>query len=870
MDPLVEEVRHLDIMARSAGKNIDIIQSIVNGREDAYDFMVAIFQNAEEDYTLFAGAHLLKEIITKKWDDMNQSQQLDLRYYVLNLLETLPPELNVYQQINADLVLIAIREVPENWPNFLQQILLSEPPKFKLFADFIAAIKDIKITPEHHQQISEMINQNIQEILPIIINHFPRDSSNEALVELAPYLNWEVLMASNIQQIYDPPNPDGFQALTELLLVQGIDEDTLRTFFIALCEATTDNYNYLLPVIQQYLEELENPDSIETLTLVHMKLLVEDIEDFEYWEFFILTIYDDFMNGNPSRFSIHEDVINSLITKLLTTMPKNPEVITFEKRANYSNLKLRYEQTRAMCICIIEMAPAAFVAQITDLFQSQVENFNPSTFSSLCWATSCVAFEEVIDTGFAAEVFKLAFDAVQTTEESTECLACLLYLTQSFINNQKFTGECFDIAAHCAVAALGKSDIENLTVQAIHALAYSMPAISEMIDAEDFFLTDENAIQADNFSVAADAIFHVSSPELKSKLVDTLVGRITNAFDQELSFGSIRELKFCVYALAGTARADPSYAIKVLPNLSQIFTNLNNNFLESIINLIQENSQNAARDDVRLMRSFFCAEMNLYKDTIPQLGTSLLAIFSQLPPNLRMPDALSLAKSIVNVDKSLIVQVRDLVLNIIENLVGEGTLSLEYANTLPELLQTIAEKDINFITSEDITSLEILISKQINKQSLLALTCIINKWSLHPDRQNLMREHIGKIVVCAICAACEPSHRGAFAELSQIASFLIQYSVAQDCPVSLVDGVNNATALGQVVAHEICSRFPCISANDLEGLCSMLIEQASNETFEQVVIQIASKAKMATELETVRHLRVLRVKAMMGMGLFDL
>lgn len=870
MDPLIEEVHNLDQVARSISRNPEekVVFENCLLREDAFALMEAIFQNAEEEQTLFTGAHILRDFITKKWETLNQSQQLDLRFFVLNLLETLPSKLRVYQQVCDALVQIAIRDFPQNWPNFLQQIFSSEPPKFKLFADFTAALKDSKSSSEHLQQISDNILQHTQIILPIIISHFPHVNSNDALIELVPYLNWEILHSCNIQILYENPHPLGFQALCELLLVPGIDADCLRTFFVALANTESDeNYNYLLPVIQQYLEDLENENSIECLTQIHEKLL-EDILDYEYWEFFILTIYDDFINGNPERFNIHEGIIGILINHLLTKMP-HPDVITAGSSSNYSNKLLVFEQMQAMCIAIIEMAPDAFVTAISDLFQSQLESFDITTFSSLCCATACVAFEECIDENFAAEVFRLACEAVEATSESQESLACLLYLTLSLTKVEKITGEVFDVAAQFTINTIGKSDVEKLAMQAIHALSYASDEFGRYIDPPNLLLFEETSMNSDNFAVMADAVCHVTPESQRQNLIAILVNRITSAYESGISFPSIREIRFCVAGLAGTARADKNCVIQAMSTLTPILSELNGRFLNDIMTLISENGDNAARDDIRLMRSFFCSEMQLYVETSPQAGAVLLQIFAQLPPKLRMPDAVNLARSMVAADSSLIGQVREMVLGVIQSEVGEGKISLDYAISLPELLQTVAMTDISSILSVDIESLEILISKQVNKQTLLALTEIINRWTSHPDRQNLMREHLARIVVCVICAACEPSHRFAFVEFSKIARHLIMFAVNPECEVSLYDGLDNAVFLGQFVANELRSRFPVIPAHDIESLCTLLIEQASSENFDQVVIQTASKAKMATDTEIVRHLRVLRVKSAMGMGLFD-
>ena len=132
-----------------------------------------------------------------------------------------------------------------------------------------------------------------------------------------------------------------------------------------------------------------------------------------------------------------------------------------------------------------------------------------------------------------------------------------------------------------------------------------------------------------------------------------------------------------------------------------------------------------------------------------------------------------------------------------------------------------------------------------------------------------MRLHLTRIIVVAITAACEPDHRFAFTELTKVASALIEFSVAEDCSVQLFEDSENAPGLAAALLSELSNTFPCVASTDLEALCEMMIEEPQYETFEQTIIQLVSKAKVETEEEIIRHIRVLRVKAAIGMGLLD-
>ena len=103
MDPLIEEVAHLDQLAlalktgalHKGDPDTLVLEAPNDEREDWFEFMVAIFQNAEEDQTFFMGAKILLKVVREKWEDLTQSQQLDIRYFIINQIHSLPYNLPV-------------------------------------------------------------------------------------------------------------------------------------------------------------------------------------------------------------------------------------------------------------------------------------------------------------------------------------------------------------------------------------------------------------------------------------------------------------------------------------------------------------------------------------------------------------------------------------------------------------------------------------------------------------------------------------------------------------------------------------------------------------------------------------------------------
>ena len=88
MEPLIEEVAHLDQLAlalksgalQKGDPEAQLLDQSLEDREDWYEFVEAIFLNAEEDQTFFLGAKLLLKVVREGWQQLSQEQQLDIRF----------------------------------------------------------------------------------------------------------------------------------------------------------------------------------------------------------------------------------------------------------------------------------------------------------------------------------------------------------------------------------------------------------------------------------------------------------------------------------------------------------------------------------------------------------------------------------------------------------------------------------------------------------------------------------------------------------------------------------------------------------------------------------------------------------------------
>ena len=885
-DP-VSFVRLLDNAARASGNgtaqsdDYNQIQFFPE-REDALSLVPVIFQHAQTPLVLIAGARALDYAVTNRWDAMSADQKVAFRASVLGLFATMTPGHCCFMIVQKVLVLIAIREFPENWSDFLD-FVFSGGPKFVILADFLHDVKNEQgMTAEHAVRLREAIVRALPVILGGIIPRFGEDGSMNSLLELLPYRSGEMLARILSAPIFTPSNSDAFRCLCEIALLPNASKEIVMRVLAMIVRLMTDDDMgddvQISAVVMQNLDVLETQGMVEILFRFHQRLLVAELQDTaEYWEYFLLSLYSSAKNGNVERVRLHSAIIPALLSNLMGAFAKPPEFVLKQGGGNnFESVGVPYEQERTMLLCMVSVYPELVVQGISAAFEELSRNFDAKRFAMVCSCAGAIASAANVDNTFAMRCMQFVYTVYQSLRLDASVVACFLYLATIYMKCHKITNEMAAAAATLARDGFDTEAIHHMCIQYLLTASRELPeSVAEILAPTSMLSLPATKMSADGFVDIAEAAGRCCLPRNEGEsVVGVIAGRWESLRASASSFDSTRELQAVMCELIGISRVDPVCVAQIMRELLPQLEETTKNFHGIMLELAQSIGPKArSRDDVRLMLGFIRHEMQLFREMKYDACDWLITSHGLLPLEMRTPEILLLCERIIGecLTPPLMQLIREAVIRPTEIFVSERenvTMIPENATYLARMLFRLAQCHPECLIDEDITTLvclEKLANPHIHGMCIRALlmTCHQESHFSEALKGPFITNLLPHIISATVTLTSEQSHRSSFTDLLDLAHFTITMILSPAiASIRLFPDVDNVTGMVRILMEDMVYS-PLLVIDDVRQAFVALFSGTEREQFENNIVALASMAKQTTITETIQHLTNQKIKAVL-------
>jgi len=886
MSSLEEEIKYLDQIASKVSQDKTPVESsgfkqieFLSERPDAEQMLPLIFEFAESDMMLFAGARILEKIINEKWNSLTEHERNGWRDFVIHLLETLPSKLNVSNHLRKNLGEIALKDYPHSWPGFIDFIFESNPPHFLILADFMNMIKGSNLPSERFEEIISSISNSMHSILVSIREHIPNEDSCSLLAELIPYINWNLLLDAGFESFFNDFDVSILPAIVDVLLIPGLSPPLFRQVFITIVEQSS-NYIDLIPILQQNLEVLEDVETEEALNTVHMGLISEDYSlTSEYWEFFVVSVCDQYCLGNYDKFCFHQATFESLIENVFYIIPNTYDYIlsgSLKRPSDQSNA-LILDQTTVILHCLILMCPNEFHGYLICGFQRQIEELDDKLFSALVWSISCVLSHPSFNNSMISDVFQLSITLIENNESQERLYAYLLYLGMNCLKNTQLDEEIVKYVLQIAIESLQQESLQRLAIDCLLSCSLSNPNLySSMIDSSFYLNLSETEFPPEVFCIFAESMFR-SLLHKGSFLsgIEILVKRWAMVESIGISFETVHEIRFILSAVIGASKVQPSTVKSQVSSIISSFASLNQQFINTMIEVYyQVGDPMIGRDDIRLMLGVFKNELQLLREINSPEFDSILFLYPELPCVIRPLECLVFSEHLLlnSPSPELISQIREMIIVPSYQMLYEKSEHNDLIVFLPRLIYAQIKSSLSSISIDDIEALLHLLSNGCPdsiKYSMLSIGFLIDNWNNHPNRIEMTKSIFIRMLSSLIISTCELQFRFCFHQLIQLALKLIDVVLQQNDLHILFQDNNYVQILSNSLSQSLQSHFKVIPNNEIEFVSQIIFSKISKEEFERLIVQIDSKSRMINENETMWHIKVMQMKERIGLLQID-
>ncbi|OHT17167.1 hypothetical protein TRFO_41260 [Tritrichomonas foetus] len=869
MDDQVQYIRYLDQLAnqnRGLPTGIPELQQIVD-RPDAIQLAPIIMANAETDQVLLAGTRILQNVVFNQYQSMSPDEKINFRNYIIQTYHSFPVQ-PVKSSLERVVSHIALQDFPDSWPDFITNFVLLDHPQFQFLAEFINLLFNYPLDPERYTKIKAAITAHVPILIQYIFNGFPESAS--LLTELIPFMDLETVVMIATSPLFQVPN-QYISVLCRLLITPNFPVEHVRTLFNLIASVTNadsinDDYFSIQSLLQQYLEVLEHPDTINALNYIHDLLMTETcfLDSLEYWEFFLLSLYA----GNPERSKLHQKTIMQLLLALINDFACPPD---------FSNESTAfYEQERPMMLCLLHISQQSVVQQMSIAYSQLAQSFDVHRFKCLVWAAASLSSAVNLDDDFALSSLRFVYSVYMNNPTVLLTVSCFIYLAMHYVKAEKISQEMLEIACQFALNGVTVPDLQRISASFL-LVASKMTTVPGLDCNMILNLPD---IKPDIYMILSEAT--ARSYMLKNELavaVNAIGAKWQNLQTKQVSFDFTRELRIIMCGLIGYARANiecvASILTEILPSLQQSTAE----FTRILLELHGTSGENAKRrDDASLMIGFIKNEAQLFKEMRFFDCIWLIEMCSALPPDMRPFEILSLASVMVqsNIPQEVLTLIRNNLIIPVEMLINQVITEENTANmfddnieALSKLIFALSATHYECITSDDISILLQIMKKAIKPvvvNSLLSLRLILQKSleTLSDEmRTTFFRQVLPAVLTNTLLIACEPSHRFCICEIIEIIEYCVGIIVNGQVNVQLFEGFENIPGMATKIASEIVSKNPRTTISEMSELCLLLFRTQPTEAFEEIIVEIASKAKDSLPSETMRHLQMLKTKSVL-------
>ncbi|CCE61572.1 hypothetical protein TPHA_0A04970 [Tetrapisispora phaffii CBS 4417] len=210
--PLLDQI--VDSFYKGSGATQKQAQDILTKFQehpDAWQRADKILQFSNNSQAKFIGLSILDKLITTKWKLLPQEQRVGIRDFVVGMVISLCQDDNVFKNeknlINkCDLTLVQIlkQEWPQNWPNFIPELIGSSSSSvnvcennmiiLKLLSEEVFDFSAEQMTQAHALHLKKSMSKEFEQIFKLCYQVLEHGSSTSlivaALESLLRYLHW--------------------------------------------------------------------------------------------------------------------------------------------------------------------------------------------------------------------------------------------------------------------------------------------------------------------------------------------------------------------------------------------------------------------------------------------------------------------------------------------------------------------------------------------------------------------------------------------------------------------------------------------------------------------------------------------------------
>lgn len=888
------------------------VQNVINRVSDAYDpnsrrqqeclAFLAEFVDAEDSINYVealmgvgneqvenVACIVLSKCVENNWDGLNPGMKEGMRSFIINNLQSHSNVIN--SQLSNILANIAIKDFPEKWPAFFEDILSAPAGNFGVLANFLLQVTDsdsTKITPAKLKQIHDKMLGFKKPIISACIDAVPSNDAKRALDAFLPYIKWEDVDIAKFNSLGQNQDPQVFALLCTLICIDGCTPEIIKMVFPHLCSMienlpSEEVFNSICPVLIKHAKVLE-VEQLANVRGVLNKIAELDFQThLDFWENFILGVFETYKTESRlDRFTLYQELFGHLRDYVLRNMPQPPGfILPGEGDTSLDeNAMLEYSQFRNIFVAILTMEPEKVMPAVAGIFNELNSVFKPKLFLSVIWSIACItgATGSVVEGHFVVESLQFILQAFKNSKLTKEIhsvvAACFLYLVAAYAKAQKLTPQFISIALNLATTGLVSENLRKMSANTILAigsncasLVTNLPDLTDLIMNNVILAPDVYTDVCEGFG----KIYHAKSK--LSKLVDMALERWTATKDFQNNKDVVVHTHFVLAILLGFAKADPGYISKIVSRMIEDLTILLTDF-ETHLTPLHDLS---GHDEEKEMYAFCRTATILFKTAGIKQCKPILSIYANSAPSIRQIEALQLAEALLKLElkPEEAQEIHQLIIDPTKQMIADDDFpEPTFQYLIPGVINAYIQGYFQISLEGDPCNLETdmgFLLDLVQCQDQTAITSAINaientvtKADMNlreGDRQGFFRSFLLPVMSTMMFIATEPSHKFCLDTIFRYIIKLFVFISAERVQVSLFDDTDNIKGTINVLASMLCERIPIISLQNMKICIQLLLEANTKEDYEHVLIEFISEARMTVPSETLRHIMLKKVKS---------
>lgn len=872
----------------SSSTNPELLQQQceeLQSREDRITMVPAIFSTTKVPLILMTGARILEDHVQANWIGLSADEKSQLRQFVDGLLQD-DYISAIKSKLHVVLAKIAIRSLPDEWPEYLDKVLYSYD--FDQFENFLVELERASSTKAEFlpTEKKNLIIQEINQKGPEFFDYFIRSYqlSDQVLKLFIPYIKFAQVSQVDFAPLFVEDSA-AFGPLCSILQLEGIPEELVMMAFncAANLEIESKNLYKIIPALQKHLTTLEKDPCIQNLISVHNRLFEElDFREMiYYWEGFVVQIYSEFCKtaGATNRFQLHYQILVKIRDYVIFHMEQPPDFIIPEIAPPTKDQEQReiYNSMRSILVSFVGMTPKEVNESFLKGIQILKDQYNDNNFLSIIWTLACItgATSSKLESIFVIESMKFVLQIFRHPLATKAIIASsFLYLASEYAKARQLTPEFIEQSIKLAIQALSSPKTQRIAANTLLSLSKNVANEIATIPPQLIEIVEKASMDPEIFNTVVESAARLYISKNK---FDILLGVLTKRWvfvleNHVLNFDCVREELLLMNGFVGLSRVNPIAMEKFANQNLETLMNLTKHFIESIAQILEENGVDGlSRDDIRLMISFLRAETLLYTEIHSMEGGNLLTIFGEMPAEIRIhiPEMLLLLESLFK--SGMTPENADALHNLVmvpimEMIEADPEETRDHLIIFPRVEYAFAIGFSTIITQNDIDFLLEILKDQSHTAVLYtikALDAIIEKNDLRlveEPRDEFFRNALGKILYNLMLAIADPDHYFCYSQLLRFIYKICDLVISGKLRVNLFPDQENIPGLIMALNQSIVEAFPLVIPDEIAQILTYMFQPMPMEQFEEVLAQYIAKARQTTPSETLVQIRLQQFK----------